>query len=106
MEPIEFIQGDTLEITAGPDGFVQTAEDLTPVIGNVRVTVSEQGTVLAPATAVATIVKLSENILSLLRGYLPAGGVRGRNARTGEYVVITALAGANATITRAAVDPA
>lgn len=101
---IEIIQGDNPTIKTDLAGF-SAPEDLTDLIANTRATASFEAHIVAGATALATTIKLDAATAQILKSSPLGAGVRARIRRTGEYVLITAVDGQNATITRAQLDP-
>ena len=97
-------QGDTPRIFAGSDGFA-SPEDLTNMLADVRVTATAKGTVTASALAADLELKLDNGLANKLAKFIPAAGYLARIPSTGEYVLITAIDGTIATVTRAQPDP-
>lgn len=99
---IKYTQGSNQPpINTGPVG-----TDLTDYVANTRATAQFGGQIIAGALAADVVIKLDELSLSLLRRSNLGAGVRARIPRTNEWVLITAVNGLNATVTRAQLNAA
>lgn len=97
---MEIIQGESKDFSVGPAG-----TDLTPLVGETRITFSTEGKATASNLAADTVLKVDNKIKSILYGRNLGAGIRIHNKRTGEWMLATAINGNTLTITRGAVDP-
>src|SRR5690554_909927 len=99
MNEIVYVQGENGTIT------INSHVDMTTLVGHCRATANFVGSIVAAATDVETVIKLDSNSANIL-GKSPLGsGIRCRVTRTNEWLLITAVDGINATVTRAQDDP-
>jgi hypothetical protein len=80
--------------------------DLTGYVADVKATASYDGRIASGATALAVIFVLDAGTANRLNTSNLGSGIRARVNRTGEWVLITAVAGQSATVTRAQLDSA
>jgi hypothetical protein len=101
---IVLTQGENCQMTVVSDSMTGNI-DLTTVIGITRATASFSGKIVAGATTIATTLKLDQGISELIRSAPLGTGIRARIRQSGEWVLITAITGQTATVTRGQVDP-